>query len=357
MGDPRANPFQPGLGQSGPDSLSHAQEEQLAKQKADYLASGYSVGFSQGDKEQTARSKVVGEETAGQRYINRQTSYAYGGSPDQAAKDVERARAVAATGAAPISALGTSAQATGQALQNRAGPGVNFADAAAMRARQQQVFDATMAAGQAQPGPSAAQAQLQMGTNQALANQLALARSGRGAGDAASAMRQAAFQNADIQQNASNSAAMLRAQEDEAFRQRQLAAFGAAGQLAGGIRQQDVDSSKFITDTELRNRQLNDAAGLGYGQLALGGYTSAAGANMEGERLGATINTNALAGTMGYEDNLQSYYLHKAAPKNNSLVPIAGAAVGAVGGYFVGGPAGAAGGAKLGYDIGERYSG
>src|SRR5690606_38911239 len=44
-----------------------------------------------------------------------------------------------------------------------------------------------------QRGPSAAQAQLQAGQDRAMAQQLAMARSGRGLGGEASAMRQAAF--------------------------------------------------------------------------------------------------------------------------------------------------------------------
>jgi hypothetical protein len=86
----------------------------------------------------------------------------------------------------------------------------------------------------AQPeGPSAAQAQLQQGTNQALASQLALARSGRGLGESATGLSQAGEQASGIVANQANQSAALRAQETQAYRQNQLNALGASGQALG----------------------------------------------------------------------------------------------------------------------------
>lgn len=82
-----------------------------------------------------------------------------------------------------------------------------------------------------QQGPSAAQAQLQAGTDMAARQQYGMARSQPGGGGAA--LRNAAFNAAGISGNAANSAAMLRAQEDQAFQAQRLQALGAAQQGAG----------------------------------------------------------------------------------------------------------------------------
>lgn len=79
-------------------------------------------------------------------------------------------------------------------------------------------------------GPSAAQAQLQAGVDMAARQQYGMARSQPGGGGAA--LRGAAFNAAGISGNAANSAAILRAQEDQAFRAQQLQALGGAQQGA-----------------------------------------------------------------------------------------------------------------------------
>jgi hypothetical protein len=79
-------------------------------------------------------------------------------------------------------------------------------------------------------GPSAAQAQLQAGTDMAARQQYGMARSQPGGGGAA--LRTAAFNAAGISGNAANSAAVLRAQEDQAYRAQQLQALGGAQQGA-----------------------------------------------------------------------------------------------------------------------------
>lgn len=71
-------------------------------------------------------------------------------------------------------------------------------------------------------GPSAAQAQLQAGTDASISSALALAHSGRG-GSSSVAMKNALMQNGQTMQAASNQAAQLRAQEQQQAR----------GQLAG----------------------------------------------------------------------------------------------------------------------------
>jgi hypothetical protein len=103
--------------------------------------------------------------------------------------------------------------------------------------KQTTVYGGLLGAARAPEGPSAAEQQLQAGTERALAGQLALAQSGRGAGANAFAQRRAAAQMGALQTRAARDAAQLRAQEQEAFRQRQLQAYGAAGTVAGAEQQ------------------------------------------------------------------------------------------------------------------------
>lgn len=145
------------------------------------------------------------------------------------------------------------------------------------------------------PGASAAEAQLQAGSDAAQRSALSMARSGRGAGESASALRDATFANAGTQAQTNQAAAGVRAQEEAAFRDRQLraleSAMGGAGairgadatatQLAQGTRGQDLASqaqaasqSQFKTSAELQQTGMNDAAkqglinsGLGYQQM------------------------------------------------------------------------------------------
>lgn len=167
-------------------------------------------------------------------------------------------------------------------------------------------------------GPSAAQAQLQAGSDAAQRSAMSMARSGRGAGDSASALRDAAFNNATTQGTVAASSADLRARETDAYRQRQLAALnmamGGAGairgadataaQVAQGNRAQDLgfqqlqDSrSQFGTTAQQNQYQINDAArqglyntGLGYAQLG-----------QSGELGYAQLGQNALNSQADYE--------------------------------------------------------
>lgn len=167
-------------------------------------------------------------------------------------------------------------------------------------------------------GPSAAQAQLQAGSDAAQRSAMSMARSGRGAGESASALRDAAFRNAETQGTVAGQSAQLRAQETDAYKQRQLAALNAAmggagairagdataAQIAQGTRAQDMgfqslmDSrSQFGTQTQLSQQQLNDAARLGLLQTGLG-YQQLGQA---GELGFAQLGQNALNSQADYE--------------------------------------------------------
>src|SRR5690606_8119973 len=124
----------------------------------------------------------------------------------------------------------------------------------------------SLAALEATEGPSAAQAQLQLATNQAMASQLALARSGRGLGGGAAAMSEAQRNAAAIQSQAAAQSAALRAQEQAAWRQRQAANLGAAAGVGLQSGQQLAGMSQFATDAGIRQQALRDQTALGFAQ-------------------------------------------------------------------------------------------
>lgn len=81
-------------------------------------------------------------------------------------------------------------------------------------------------------GPSAAEALLRKNENDTMSQNIALARSGRGAGSTAANMRQAIFQNAATGQQAGNDMAALRAQEAATARGQNIQASTAAAGTA-----------------------------------------------------------------------------------------------------------------------------
>lgn len=222
-------------------------------------------------------------------------SYMYGRDPSAAQSAVDRAWST-----------GDSAMASGRAGQ-QFGLGVAYgganlmnqrtADAQAFNQRgvlqgdygnQNATLGQLMALEQ-QRGPSAAQAQLQSGTNQAMASQLALARSGRGMGGNAAAMGLAQGNMAGIQANQANQAAMLRAQEDAAWRQRQAGNMGTVAGMQGQQSQANLGAA-------LQSRGQNDAMYsdmIGRGQDA---YFAGAGAGMQGFGMGIQGAQASLAG-------------------------------------------------------------
>jgi hypothetical protein len=144
-------------------------------------------------------------------------------------------------------------------------------------------------------GPSAAQAQLSAAADQNMANSLALARSGRGAGESAAALRQAGFQNAAIQQQTAQQAALLRAQEEQAYRQQQLDAANAAQAGYGNVRAADVGS---MAQNLAQQQQL--------AALAQQYRTSGANAGMQGQQLQQGYGQQALGYTQLGQEGLQN---------------------------------------------------
>lgn len=240
----------------------------------------------------------------------------------------------------------------GQSSRNTA---MDYTNRAGQSATQQQQLAALNNFAKAPEGPSAAQAQLQAGSDAAQRSAMSMARSGRGAGDSASALRDAAFSNATTQGNVASQAATLRSQEDAAFKQRQLealnAAMGGAGairgadaaaaQLAQGTRGQDLASqqqqanqAQFDTTTKLQQTQLNDQARQGL-------YNTAQGYQQLGQsgELGfSQLGQNALNSQADYELAQQQMQLDAAKAnqsadleKDSGISGMIGAAAGVLG--------------------------
>ncbi len=167
-------------------------------------------------------------------------------------------------------AAAENAQTTGNAYANTLTQNANN-----LNARGEQVFNRQYGA----EGPSGAQAMLRQGTNEALGTQLALARSGRGMGESASGLGAAGRNAVTLQAGAANNAALLKAQESEAYAQRRDAA-----------------------------QRANDQAALGYSTLGQEGYGAAGGMAFQGQGLANQIQGTALNANEGYEGNLLQQY-------------------------------------------------
>lgn len=113
------------------------------------------------------------------------------------------------------------------------------------------------------PGPSAAEAQMRAGADANMAQSIALARSGRGAGGNAAAMRQAQFGNAAAGQQLNQQLGVLRANEAANWRQQQLGAMGLEQNTLAGMRGQDIGAQ----GQALGFAGQMGSQGLGYGQL------------------------------------------------------------------------------------------
>ncbi len=199
-------------------------------------------------------------------------------------------------------------------------------------------------------GPSAAQAQLQAGVDMAARQQYGMARSQPGGGGAA--LRNAAFNAAGISGNAGNSAAILRAQEDQAYRQQQLAALGAVQQGASGLRagdqsfaqtqagQANFDAQLGLTtqqqnlQAQLASRQQNDAAALGFTGQGLGLIGASQQYDSQRDALAANqsaVGTNfegAKAASAGQQFNAQQAQQAQSNRREDQLIGMGSAALG-----------------------------
>lgn len=156
-------------------------------------------------------------------------------------------------------------------------------------------------------GPSAAQAQLQAATGRNIADQFAMANSGRNAGQQAQAARQAAFAAADLNANAARDASMLRAQEAATWRNQQLAALGQASGVAGNIESanQAIDQAR-AAQTQSAIAQLAAIQGQRYGQV-MGNYGALAAGNQAAASIASGGTASQLAALQSGSGLKESY--------------------------------------------------
>lgn len=114
------------------------------------------------------------------------------------------------------------------------------------------------------PGPSVAQAQLQLAQADNERQALSMARNTRGIGQNA-AVRNAATEQARIGGQTAGQMGVLRAQEEDMWRQRELQARTQASQITDSIRQGDFKA----VDSLLQNKQINDALSVALGEQGL----------------------------------------------------------------------------------------
>lgn len=250
----------------------------------------------------------------------------FGGGPQGAAGATayyqQQGRMVGTANAPTIGSQGTDAynQQMGQA-------GAGYQNAAAQGSLAQgmqgiageQLFNA--AAGN---GPSAAQNQLQAGTDAAIRSNMAMANSARGQAGLANAQKDALTQNGMQTQQAANQSAQLRAQEMQSaqsqyanyanqqqnqFAQQQLGFAGLGMQGAQGLQ------GNALAQAQLRagQNQLNQTGQLGYEQL---------GFNAQAEQLQAAM-----------ANQQQAYGLNESNAKNASS--IGGGLISAAGGAMM----------------------
>lgn len=146
-------------------------------------------------------------------------------------------------------------------------------------------------------GPSGAQGLLNQQNNRAMNTQLALARSGRGAGGNAAAIQQAGANIGAIQQDAGNQASQLRAQEYAAWRQRQASNIGAAASTNLGARQAGGALEQQAYGLGANAYQAAGNLNLAGVQTQLQGATQAGQIAQQGALSGASLaQANAQAG-------------------------------------------------------------
>ena len=133
-------------------------------------------------------------------------------------------------------------------------------------------------------GPSAASQQLYAGQDSAMAQSLALARSGRGGGGGAGALRAAQAQNALTNQQTNQAAAVARSQE-------QLGAINAKQQLLTNQRAMDLQAQGLDAQTAIAQAQIEAAQRAQNDQYQLGMLQS--GNELMLGQMGAMGNYNA----------------------------------------------------------------
>lgn len=186
-------------------------------------------------------------------------------------------------GASMLANSGYSLMGQGGSVAQRQAPQLDFGAQSQALGNQQRFADQL---GNLTQGPSAAQGMLQAGANQSMAQSLALARSGRGFGGSAAGQAQALQQNAATMQNVSNQSAILRAQEDQAWRAQQAQNYAQAANIYGQVGSQFGQQQALSAQTQLAQQSANDQAAANLYGLGLQGQTSALGAQTNAAQIG-----------------------------------------------------------------------
>ena len=186
-------------------------------------------------------------------------------------------------GAANLAKSGNMLMGQGGGMAQRQAPQLDFNYQSQALGNQQRYADQL---GNLTQGPSAAQGMLQAGANQSMAQSLALARSGRGFGGSAAGQAQALQQNAATMQNVSNQSAILRAQEDQAWRAQQAQNYAQAANIYGQVGSQFGQQQALSAQTQLAQQSANDQAAAQLYGLGLQGQGAALTAQTQGGQLG-----------------------------------------------------------------------
>jgi hypothetical protein len=237
--------------------------------------------------------RMTNAERLDQRYSN----YTYGPSKDYATTQANILQQQGENQKLQTTFLGQQAGANADAAAGRAGP--QQTTTANATYDQGRLYNRLLDFADQPAGPSAAQAQLQMGSDRAMAANLALANSGTGMGDSSEAMRRAQFANATQQSETANQSAMLRAQEEQQQRENILQAYGQGAGVLG----QQGQLGLAMGDQELASRELNDSTALAYDQLGLQAYGQGADIDLAYEQEARANLENESAANQAYEAN------------------------------------------------------
>ncbi len=290
------------------------ENQQTFEERRDKYKNGYQLGsgaYIYGPSEDLRKwSATRPDQTNIERIAEQRSNYFYGGS---ASGQSDALNSLRGNMYAPINNLtgyGSAFFGQSQDAAGRTAP-LDAGNLNGAQQGQQGIFGAanqltTLA--NAGPGASQAQAQLDASTAMAMRQQLALAGSGRGAGGGASAFRQAAANQAQIQGQANAQASVLRAQEENAWKQTQAGMLASAGGLYGASAEAALNNAQYTTGAQQAQTQLNDQYAQGMGDLALQGQTNAGQLQLGTEQTANAINLGALTGSMGYEGMLKDFY-------------------------------------------------
>lgn len=295
-------------------------------------AQPYAPGYTFGRLAHTANkdTNLVGtssqrpDQSKIERIAEQRGDFFYGGSATGRQDAIDAARANLSPYTGQLNSYGGAFFGQGMAAGDRAAP-LDYGNLNMDRYGQSGQYGIALEMQRAAdmgPGPSQAQAQLDASTAQAMRQQLAIAGSGRGAGGGASAFRQAGANQAQIAGQANAQAAVLRAQEENAWRQHQAGLLAQAGSLYGQGRAADINAANYYSGTQLGQAGLNDQYALGMGQLATGAIRDAGELQMGTEGLANQVNMGALSGSMAYEDMMTNIYgINKGVQQPNQMNP------------------------------------